>query len=148
MTMRRWGQAGFSMHEVLGAIAGGFILAVVTSGFVSHSAKENALSGAARQVLVRVQSARLMAVTSHRRQRLVVAGNHLRVERWDGERGVWSDTADVWDGAASGLTLAAESEIVFTGDGSAQHYGAITVRDNAGNVRTVRVSRSGHVRID
>lgn len=142
-------QAGFSIHEVLGAIAGGFALAVVTAGFVGRSGEENALAGAARQVLARVQSARLAAVTTSTTHRLVVAGaEELRLERWNRDRRQWSDAADVWSGGRSGHTLAAPTDIVFSGDGSADHYGAITVRDGEGNVRTVRVSRSGRARID
>jgi hypothetical protein len=149
MAMRSEGQAGFSINEVIGAIAGSFMLAAVTTGFVNRTAEVDALSRAARTVLGQVESTRLAAVTTNVAHRLVVAGNReLRVERWDGESRRWNAATEAWNARAIGYTIGARGDIVFGDDGGARHYGSIIVRDAEGNARAIRVARSGRARID
>jgi hypothetical protein len=147
--MRGSKQAGSTVIEALGNVAGGLAVAALGLTLYSRAGHENDLADSARAVFEQVQSARLTTVMSSTRHRIVPADSrHLRLERWDAERGQWANVGEVTPTSGSSFSFSSADAIVFSPDGTVQHQAKITVVAADGIGHTILVPRSGRPRIE
>ena len=149
MKMRGSKQAGSTVIEALGNVAGGLAVAALGLTLYSRAGHQNDMADSARAVFEQVQSARLTAVTSSARHRIVPADpRHLRLQRWDVEQGQWANIGEIVPRNGSTVSFSASEGVVFAPDGTAQQQARITVLDADGNGHTILVPRSGRPRIE
>ena len=148
MNMRGSRQAGSTVIEALGNVAGGLVVAALGLTLYSRANHQNEMADSARAVFEQVQSARLTAVMSSTRHRIVPADpRHLRLERWDPERGQWANAGEI--APTNGwFTFSTPDGIVFSADGTVQQQAKITVVAADGIGHTILVPRSGRPRIE
>jgi hypothetical protein len=149
MKMRWSNQAGSTVIEALGNVAGGLAVAALGLTLYSRAGHQNEMANSARAVFEQVQSARITAVTSATRHRIVPTDpGHLRLERWDAERGQWASLGDAARSDGSRYSFSTPDGIVFAPDGTVLHQAKITVVGADGSGHTILVPRSGRSRIE
>jgi len=144
-------QGGFSLAELMVAIAiGGIMTALAVPNF-SQMREGYRLRGATHQVFTVLQRARIAAVKENHRYRFSVAGSTYTVHSDANNNNQVNDgeavtSTDIHNSATS-VSISSTATIVFAADGTALTSGTVTVSNSSGN-HTVSVSPAGRVRID
>ena len=137
------------MIEALGTVAGGLVVAALGLTLYSRGGHQHDMADSARAVFEQVQSARLTAVMSSTRHRIVPADpRHLRLERWHAERGQWANAGEIAPPSDARFSFSTADGIVFSPDGTVQQQAKITVVAADGIGHTILVPRSGRPRIE
>ena len=144
-------QAGFTAIELLVVLAIISIVGLTSSLVFGTLMQAFTLHGAANEVLSRLQDARMTAVMTNARHRVVTASTgRLKLQRYDDSTNQWSDvhSADAWPREDATVTVVGTDAIVFAPNGTAPSYGSINVVSAGGSARTVSVTLSGSVHLN
>jgi len=144
-------QEGFSLAELMVAIAiGGIMTALAVPNF-SQMREGYRLRGATHQVFTALQRARIAAVKENNHYRFSVSGSTYTVHSDTNNNNAINDSETVTNTdiheMATTVSISSTATIVFAEDGTAPTPGTVIVSNGSGS-HTVSVSPAGRVRID
>jgi prepilin-type N-terminal cleavage/methylation domain-containing protein len=142
-------QAGFSLTEMMTALAIFALLGMTGVPIFSTIQQEYNLRGAVRRVYGEMQKARLAAITGNARYKAKVHSDGLvYLQEYDVDTGTWADLSkNALANDTPNIYVTGASEVVFSPDGTALSSAQFTVFNAVGMQKLIAVSRSGSIEI-
>jgi prepilin-type N-terminal cleavage/methylation domain-containing protein len=151
----RTAQAGFSLAEMMVVILIGGILTTLAIPNFAQMRQGYRLRGAAREVFLILQRARMAAMKENTNYRIYIAGTSIVVhDDFDsdnvedtGETITTTNLQSDFQGVSFSNGPSSTSPLVFLPNGMASSAITVTVRNSAGKQQQVSVALGGRVRI-
>jgi type IV fimbrial biogenesis protein FimT len=144
-------QAGFSLAEMLVAIAiGGILTALAVPNFAQMRATYR-MRGATHEIFTALQRARMGAIKENNRYQFSISNSTYSVRSDVNNNGSFTTEETVTGrdihNTASDVSLSTSATIVFAANGTAVTAGTVTL-SNGYQTKTITVSLAGRVKID